>query len=143
MQDKESLNVKIVELILEGKQYIYKEKQKFWVKYIKTTLTNYPDQITEIEEIIEIMKQIEEHPNQNQLKELCEALKEKNLPSERLAHMVKEVLHYSKLGPSFFETFYKNSGFFPLSLRNLVEQIKIENKLYQLQEEKNKVFIKH
>lgn len=139
MSNEDKLNVKIIELILEGKQYIYKEKQKFWVKHIKEISTTNPNKIEEIKETVEMMKQIEEHPNQ--IKELCDDLKEKRFPTEIVAHIVTEILYYSKLGPSFFETFYQYSLFPPL--RELAEKIEEENRFYQTQAEKNKLLIKH
>ena len=127
-------NSKLVEYMIEGKQYIYKEKQSSWIHYVKRASKREDNYQREIEKSILLMKLIDS--GEYSIEQLVDYLKEDNLPGENICHVVTNILIYSKEGPAFFREFYKNCIFSPLD--EIIAIIEEENEFYKDSKERLK-----
>lgn len=125
--NKNNFNDKLIEYMIEGKQYIYKDKQASWIRYIKRAAEKEVNYQGEIERSIFLMKLIDS--GKYSIEQLANYLKEDDLPGENICHVVTNILYYSKEGPAFFREFYKDCIFPPLE--EIITKIEEENEYYK------------
>ncbi len=99
-----SKNQIITKLIIDGKQHIYKFNHLEWTRYIIDVIKKDESYIPEFEATLWIMQKLAslEIPTS----EMINIVKDMSFSTERLYHIVNNILYYYKDGPDFFKKFY-------------------------------------
>lgn len=97
---------RMIKLVLEGKQYIYKEKQVAWTNYIVNNIKTGKRHGMELEETVSIMQLLDS--GQYEVDQIIYLLKHGDYPAETLCHVISNLLYFYKDGPAIFKGFYKD-----------------------------------
>lgn len=97
---------KVLKIVLEGKRYVYKEKQLTWVEYIINNIESGKRNIIELEDTVSIMKLLDS--GQYDIDQIIALLKDGDFSVEALCHIISNLLYFYKDGPAIFKGFYKD-----------------------------------
>lgn len=123
MKKENNSSIEVSNIILEGKKYIYKFNHLEWTKYVIDSVKDNPEYIAEFEATIWIMEKLAN--SEINLQEMTTIVKDMDFSTERLYHIVNNILYYYKEGPEFFKTFY--NGYMNPQLELMVNKINVRN----------------